>query len=653
MSGRPNILLVMADQLAAAHLPAYGNAVVRAPRLTRLAGEGVVFESAYCASPLCSPSRFSLLAGRRPSSIGAYDNAAELPAGTPTIAHVLRAAGYGTTLAGKMHFVGPDQLHGFEERLTTDVYPSDFDWTPDWRLPPGERLEWYHNTTSLRSSRVTEAALQTDYDDEVCFRAVQKLRDLSLGEDPRPFFLTVSFTNPHDPWEQRQRYWDLYDERDIPLPAIPAIPRGEADPHSLRLRDMSLLDERPLDEDELRRARHGYYAAISYLDERVGELLDVLAATGLDSSTLVLFTADHGELLGERGLWYKMSFLEGSARVPLLVRGPGLRPARVSGAVSQLDIAPTLAALAGAPAAAAAFEGTSLGDALSGASGGPGEALGEYLAEGVTAPMVMLRRGRHKYVRCPGDPDLLYDLEADPSELANLSGKSELAATEHDLRLALAEKARTSPRRFAPRASGGGTSRRSGSACSRASASAISSRARWRAEPTFHGISSPSWMRPTSTSAARRPRARDPAARALQGAFPPPPSPPRRTSGPSFGPPSTCDRHLRWVERGRRPRRWRQAPCQLLRLQELLCLIRSFDGDLCARALSAWPWRAPRSRCLRPRSPTGSSTRPSTAPASTSAPPPRARSSTTSRTACRWSCRPTARSWPAAPAAGS
>jgi choline-sulfatase len=421
VSERPNILLVMADQLAAAHLPAYGNAVVHAPRLTQLAREGVVFESAYCASPLCAPSRFSLLAGRRPSAIGAYDNAAELPAGTPTIAHVLRAAGYETTLAGKMHFVGPDQLHGFEERLTTDVYPSDFDWTPDWRLPAGKRLEWYHNTTSLRSARVTEAAMQTDYDDEVCFRAVQKLRDVSLGHGERPFFLTVSFTNPHDPWEQRQRYWDLYDRPALNLPAVAAIPRAEADPHSLRLRDMSLLDERPLGADELRRARHGYYAAISYLDERVGELLDTLTATGLADSTLVLFTADHGEFLGERGLWYKMSFLEGSARVPLIARAPGLAPRRVREPVSQLDLAPTLAALAGAAAAEAGFEGTSLAGALAGSCAGPAEALGEYLAEGVTAPMVMIRRGRHKYIRCPGDPDLLYDLEADPLELRNLA----------------------------------------------------------------------------------------------------------------------------------------------------------------------------------------------------------------------------------------
>jgi choline-sulfatase len=422
VSARPNILLVMADQLAAAHLPPYGNAVVHAPRLAALAREGVVFENAYCASPLCAPSRFALLTGRRPSSIGAYDNAAELPAATPTITHALRAAGYETTLAGKMHFVGPDQLHGFEERLTTDVYPSGFDWTPDWALPQGERLEWYHNTTSLLSASVTEAALQTDYDDEVCFRAVQKIRDLSLRSERPPFFLTVSFTNPHDPWEMRRRYWELYDERAIDLPAVGVLPRAEADAHSLRLRDMIGLDRRPLTDEEVRRARHGYYASVSYLDERVGELLDALGATGLDRDTLVVFTADHGELLGERGLWYKMSFLDGSARVPLIVRGPGLAARRIEGPVSQLDLAPTLAELAGAPAVEAEFEGSSLAKALTGAAEGPAEALGEYLAEGVQAPAVMIRRGAHKYVRCPGDPDLLYDLDADPLELRNLAG---------------------------------------------------------------------------------------------------------------------------------------------------------------------------------------------------------------------------------------
>jgi choline-sulfatase len=139
----------MVDQLAAGWLPAYGHPVVQAPTLTRLAQEGVVFESAYCPSPLCAPSRAAMLTGRLPSRTGAFDNAAELAASSWTVTHGLRALGYATSFAGKMHFVGPDQLHGFEERLTTDIYPADLTWTPDWRRPVGERLDWYHTMESV------------------------------------------------------------------------------------------------------------------------------------------------------------------------------------------------------------------------------------------------------------------------------------------------------------------------------------------------------------------------------------------------------------------------------------------------------------------------------------------------------------------------
>jgi choline-sulfatase len=418
---RPNIVLLMADQLAASFLPCHGHETVRAPNLTALAGGGTAFESAYCASPLCAPSRSAMLAGRPPSAIGVYDNAAELPAAVPTIAHVLRAEGYHTALAGKMHFVGPDQLHGFEERLTTDVYPAGFDWTPDWRLPSTTRLPWYHNMNSVRGTGVREAAMQTAYDDEVCFRAVERLRELSLRPDRRPFFLVASFTNPHDPWEVRRRHWDAYRDDEIRLPDVAPLPRDQADPHSLRLRDMYGLDERPLADDEVLRARHGYYAAITYMDERAGEVLDVLAATGLEGETVVVFTADHGEMAGERGLWYKMSFLDGSARIPFLWRGPGIVCQAIAGPVSQLDLAPTLAELAGAAPPGTGFAGRSLVPALRGEGAAEAPVVSEYLAEGVTNPAVMVRSGRYKLIRCPGDPDLLYDLDADPRELCNLA----------------------------------------------------------------------------------------------------------------------------------------------------------------------------------------------------------------------------------------
>src|SRR5918995_1254859 len=276
----------MVDQLSAGWLPAYGHDIVHAPSLDALAAQGVVFDSAYCPSPLCAPSRAALLTGRFPSRVGVYDNAAELRASAPTVTHRLRAAGYDTCLSGKMHFVGPDQLHGFEQRLTTDVYPADLDWTPDWRVPLSERLPWYHTMESVLTPGVCAASMQMDYDDEVAHRAVRKLRDLARDR-ARPFFLCVSFTNPHDPWELRPEYWDRYDPAEIAPPSVGLVPRAEADPHSLRLRDMSGFDDVALSDERVRRARHAYYAAISYVDERIGEVLGALAETGLRDDTIV------------------------------------------------------------------------------------------------------------------------------------------------------------------------------------------------------------------------------------------------------------------------------------------------------------------------------------------------------------------------------
>jgi choline-sulfatase len=439
---RPNVLLVMADQLAAGWLPAYGHAAVHAPNLTALAEGAALFESAYCPAPLCAPSRAGLLSGRLPSRAGVFDNAAELPAAVPTLTHQLRAHGYYTGLVGKMHFVGPDQLHGFEERLTADIYPGDLDWTPDWRLPASEQLPWYHTMEPVLEPGVAVASMQQDYDDEVAFRAVRKLFDLAREDRERPFFLTVSFSNPHDPWELRSQYWDLYDRDAIELPAVPRIPLEEADPHSRRLRAMCGVDDVDLSAEQLRAARHGYYAAISYLDERVGDVLGALREAQFESDTIIAFTADHGEMLGERGLWYKMSFFEQSARVPMLIHVPGGESRRVAEPVSLVDLAPTLLELAGAPWPAEHAEdldGTSLVGLMTGeAATRPGVVLAEYLAEGVNAPVVMVRGGRHKLIACPGDPDLLYDVAGDPAELVDLASEPQHGATVRELRGELA-----------------------------------------------------------------------------------------------------------------------------------------------------------------------------------------------------------------------
>ena len=145
-----------------------------------LARDGVVFDSAYCASPLCSPSRASFMTGLLPSRTRVYDNAAEFASDLPTFAHRLRLSGYRTILSGKMHFCGPDQLHGFEERLTTDIYPADYGWTPDWDRPE-ERPSWYHNMSSVAEAGVCVRTNQLDFDDEVAFASERAIFDFARG----------------------------------------------------------------------------------------------------------------------------------------------------------------------------------------------------------------------------------------------------------------------------------------------------------------------------------------------------------------------------------------------------------------------------------------------------------------------------------------
>jgi choline-sulfatase len=418
---RPNLLVLMADQLTPGALAAYGNRVAKTPHIDALATAGVVFDSFYCNSPLCAPSRFSWLAGRLPSAIGGYDNAAELPAAVPTFAHYLRRAGYRTILSGKMHFCGPDQLHGFEERLTTDIYPADFGWTPDWTRF-AERPSWYHTMDSVTQAGPCARTNQIDFDDEVVFSARQRLFDLARGRDRRPFCMVVSMTHPHDPYTIPQAYWDRYADADIDMPRVRLAPE-QLDPHSKRLRHVCGLELQPVTDAQVRAARHAYYGAVSYVDDQVGEVLSTLRAAGLAGNTIVCLLADHGDMLGERGLWYKMNFFEPAARIPFIVHAPGrFGPRRVAESASLLDLLPTFCELAGGAATdyATPLDGVSLVPQLGGAAG-RGEVIGEYLAEGAIAPLVMIRRGRYKFVHSPADPDQLYDLGADPDERVNLA----------------------------------------------------------------------------------------------------------------------------------------------------------------------------------------------------------------------------------------
>lgn len=431
MQRRPNLLILMADQLTPGVLAAYGGRIAKTPAIDALADGGVVFERAYCNSPLCAPSRYVFMTGRLPSAIGAYDNAAELRSDVPTFAHYLRHAGYRTVLSGKMHFCGPDQLHGFEERLTTDIYPADFGWTPDWDRFD-HRPSWYHNMGSVLEAGVCVRTNQLDFDEEVAFAARQRIFDIARSRDERPFCMVVSLTHPHDPFAITAEYWNRYRAEDIPMPRV-VVPPERLDPHSRRLRFVSDMDRTPVSEHHVRNARHAYFGAVSFVDDQIARILAALRDTGQADDTIVVLLGDHGEMLGERGLWYKMSFFEPAARIPLIVHAPGrLRPRRVAASVSSVDLLPTLMDLAGDGAAAAPYatpiDGRSLLPHLSG-TGGHDEVIGEYLGEGAIAPIVMIRRGDDKFIHCPADPDQLYDLADDPDEVENRADTPAYAAT--------------------------------------------------------------------------------------------------------------------------------------------------------------------------------------------------------------------------------
>jgi len=319
---------------------------------------------------------------------------------------------------------------------SADIYPADFGWHVNWDTAD-ERLEWYHNRSSIEQAGPCVRSNQLDFDEEVMYKSKQFLFDHvrnGTEDKRRPFALTVSLTHPHDPYTIHPQFWDMYEGVDIPLPSV-RIPAEQQDPHARRLQKVCDLEGHTFSDAQIQRARRAYFGSVSYVDDCVGQLLDVLKQCRLDKNTIIIFSGDHGDMLGERDLWYKMNFFEMSARVPLLVTyPPKFQPHRISQNVSTLDLLPTLCDMVGAQLVEGLImDGVSLMPHLlhNGGSGAKDAAplsdtvFGEYMGEGTCAPLMMIRRGEWKFVTCPADPPQLFNLRADPLERVNLAAKSE------------------------------------------------------------------------------------------------------------------------------------------------------------------------------------------------------------------------------------
>ena len=435
---RPHILFLMVDQMTPFMMSAYGQRAAIMPNLDRLARSGAAFDNAYCNAPLCVPSRASMFSGRLPSAIEAWDNASEFRADIPTIMHYLRAAGYTTSVSGKTHFIGPDQYHGFHERLTPCIYPTHFKFMHPWIKGP----YWIEGTSvqlGLSKLGPSEINGQIDFDTMAQSRALEKLNryavDRKSKPDQPPLFLNVSFTHPHDPYCAPQKFLDLYRGADIPMPK-PYTDIRRLSPTYEWVRIVHGLDKETPSPDKVREARRNYLAMCTWIDDKIGRILSEFDRLGLARDTLVVLASDHGDMCGEKGQWFKRIYLEWSARVPLLMSWPGrIRPGtRVSAPVSLVDLLPTLAEAAGVKVETH-IDGRSLLPLLDGReSGADREVIGEYCGEATIEPIRMVRRGDFKYITTYEYPPQLFDLKKDPDETDNAAGRSEYREAEAQLR---------------------------------------------------------------------------------------------------------------------------------------------------------------------------------------------------------------------------
>ena len=429
MSKKPNILVVMSDQHSRRYASSYGHSFVRTPNMQRLADDGATFDNAYCNSPICGPSRASFMTGRYVPDVEAWDNATVLHSDEPTWAHLLNAAGYDTVLSGKMHFQGADQMHGFKHRVLSDVHGnSSPELAANW-------TEWLPETAAADMTMFTEVGPgehpYSAYDEVATAHASTYIRAQRNAD--RPWALLVGLITPHYPFVVRPKYWDIYYPEHADLPDVPAH-MDDLHPHKRRLAEwFSFID---VPDDLAARARAGYYGLITYTDDCLGSILEAIDESGQADETVVVYTSDHGEGAGEHGMWNKHTFYENSVGVPLQIRWPGRIPpgARVTQPVSLVDLTKTIIDAAGAKAPQS-WAGESLLPLATGqAEGGDGLVISDFLADGSWSACRMVRVGNLKYNYYHGEPEELFDLATDPTELTDQSSNPSYAQLLHDLR---------------------------------------------------------------------------------------------------------------------------------------------------------------------------------------------------------------------------
>jgi choline-sulfatase len=423
-----NLLVIMSDEHSPRALGAAGHALARTPHLDHLAAQGTRFTAAYCTSPICVPSRAGFATGRYPHEIGYWDNADPYEGSVPSWHHLLRARGHRVVSIGKLHFRGRrGDDHGFSEEL---LAMHVLDGVGDVKGLVRENIPRRNGYDKLAKLAGPGESPYTRYDRDIAARARQWLHGAAQWGDGPPWALFVSFVCPHFPLVAPAAFYGLYPPERIPLPKQ-YLP-GERPDHSY-LRDYDACVAYDLgfngDLDKVRRAIAGYLGLVSFMDDNVGAVLQALEQEGLAANTRVLYTSDHGDNVGARGLWGKSTMYEESAGVPLLMAGPDISAGAVCAApVSHVDLFPFILEAVGCPMPESRYHGVSP-LALCDPEHRERAVLSEYHAIGSTGGITMLRKGRWKYVHCVRYPPQLFDLQNDPEELVDLAGDPAHRAT--------------------------------------------------------------------------------------------------------------------------------------------------------------------------------------------------------------------------------
>lgn len=422
---QPNIIMVFCDQHNGSVVHAMGDRVVRTPNMDYLAKNGVSFQNAYCNSPLCVPSRSSMLSGLMPHRTKIFNNAQSLPSDKATFVHSLSAAGYETVLSGRMHFNGPDQRHGFEKRFVGDITTAALGVTFS-----KERYGYFDNCAmpgrlSIERSGKGKCAVMA-YDRDVTDAACDFLRK---RRDDRPLFMVAGLYGPHPPYVGPEELFDYYYQA---LPEMKPLSEEQLEnAHPFEKRFMEKRNIGHESTEDLRRVRAAYYSMVEYEDRLLGEIIAAAEDTLDMNNTIIVYTSDHGDCIGEHGLFWKSNLREGALKIPMIFMWNGhcAQDVQIHTPVSLIDLAPTFIDAAGA-LKLPVMDGRSLmGHITSGKEcDDAAPVISEICDIKGDDPAAMIRKGPFKYCRFYGYKQrMLFDLDHDPQEMHDLSSDEQYA----------------------------------------------------------------------------------------------------------------------------------------------------------------------------------------------------------------------------------